>query len=162
MLFLTKFTGKGLWYIFLGTMVFASLWDQETCPKVLGACLSIYPILLGLAAFFKGWCLSLELNKVRKQKLNKGLFTPSSSLLKEAGLSLTHFKTELNEYDGNPAPGQGKSGRKGKFSDTDLMYIMRGLSSDPDPIMDPHKITIKADDLDHWKSRGTGKTDMSW
>merc|ERR1712160_94290 len=117
----------------------------------------------GLASFFKGLCLSFALNKVRLQKLNKGF--QSSSHMKSNSLSLTHFKTELLEYDmsgaqmqtGSPA----KKTRRTTFSDTDLMYIMRGLSSDPDPIMDLHKITLKAEDLDQWKSIGRGRHDMS-
>merc|ERR1719329_188846 len=32
LLFMTRFVGRGVWYIFLGTMVFASFWDLDVSP----------------------------------------------------------------------------------------------------------------------------------
>merc|ERR1719506_1154342 len=66
MLFLTRFTGRGLWYCFLGTMIWSALWDLNI-NWFLGFGLGLYAILVGLIAMVKGVRLSLKLDMVRKQ-----------------------------------------------------------------------------------------------
>merc|ERR1712137_1069522 len=68
LLFLTRFTGRGFWYMFLGSMIWAALWDQDE-NKILGFIMSLYPILLGIMAVGKGIHLSLRLNKVHRMAL---------------------------------------------------------------------------------------------
>lgn len=63
--FMTRFVGRGVWYMFLGTMVFASLWDLDVSP-FLGVVMGGYIIILGLVAMYFGLHLSIKVNRVRE------------------------------------------------------------------------------------------------
>ncbi|KAF4677779.1 hypothetical protein FOL47_010373 [Perkinsus chesapeaki] len=64
--FLTRFTGRGIWYIFLGTMTFATLWDNQIW--YFGAVvLGFYVFLIGVFATVMGAMKSRKLNRVRQQ-----------------------------------------------------------------------------------------------
>ncbi|KAF4758968.1 hypothetical protein FOZ63_011705, partial [Perkinsus olseni] len=64
--FLTRFTGRGIWYIFLGTMTFATLWDNQIW--YLGAVLlGFYVFLIGVFATVMGAMKSRKLDRVRQQ-----------------------------------------------------------------------------------------------
>merc|ERR1719160_2021600 len=66
MLFLTRFTGRGLWYCFLGTMIWSALFDLNI-SWYLGFMLGLFVVFIGLVTMFKGIRLSLKLDMVRKQ-----------------------------------------------------------------------------------------------
>merc|ERR550525_308070 len=70
-LFLTRFMGRGFWYLFLGTMVFSALWDTNI-SWILGGFFTTYLIALGTAALVKGWKLSTKLQSVRELIINSG------------------------------------------------------------------------------------------
>ncbi|KAF4715623.1 hypothetical protein FOZ63_025841, partial [Perkinsus olseni] len=60
--FLTRFTGRGIWYIFLGTMTFATLWDNQIW--YLGAVLlGFYVFLIGVFATVMGAMKSRKLDR---------------------------------------------------------------------------------------------------
>merc|ERR1719161_3180963 len=63
-LFMTRFVGRGVWYMFLGTMVFASLWDNGISP-LLGFFLGGYIIILGGVTTFRGFQISRKLESLR-------------------------------------------------------------------------------------------------
>merc|ERR1719160_1674122 len=75
MLFLTRFTGRGLWYCFLGTMIWSALFDLSI-SWFLGFTLGLYVILLGIVTMVTGIKLSLKLDLVRKQINNRDMEVP--------------------------------------------------------------------------------------
>merc|ERR1719238_1961853 len=60
-LFLTRFTGRGLWYLFLGTMIFATLFDLNI-SAFFGICLGGYVGILGLVTLYFGIHMSRKLD----------------------------------------------------------------------------------------------------
>merc|ERR550514_820694 len=71
LLFMTRFTGRGFWYLFLGTMVFASLLDLNISP-FLGFILGGYIVLLGIVSIYAGVSKSIKLENLRKAIMKRG------------------------------------------------------------------------------------------
>merc|ERR1719506_2749916 len=67
-LFLTRFTGRGVWYLFLGTMIFATLFNLNI-SAFFGICLGGYVGILGLVTLIFGVRLSQKLDVVRQELL---------------------------------------------------------------------------------------------
>lgn len=114
LLFLTRFTGRGFWYMYLGTMIWAALWDQDL-NKILGFVMALYPIILGIVAVVKGISLSLRLEKVRKEALSSHAKTRIDSC-ENKQMNKADFATFCNDF-----------GRQ-NFGDHDLDYLINGLS----------------------------------
>jgi len=114
LLFLTRFTGRGFWYLFLGTMIWAALFDHPTC-QFLGAIMSIFSCTVGLVALVFGLTLSYRLNRVRKQVQHQ----PGDVMLgcPPAGFSSVQFKHFCEVKDSTVT-----------FSDAELEYAINGLS----------------------------------
>jgi len=119
-LFMTRFTGRGIWYLFLGTMIVASLWDLAISP-FLGFILGGYVVLLGCASIFYGVSKSMKLERVRSAMLKRG---NAFELCPPNGLSPGGFNDMSNSTSGI------------RFSDEELHYIFDGLS-----------FTVRADDV---------------
>ena len=125
--------------MYLGTMIWAALWDQDL-NKVLGFVMSLYPIILGILAIVKGVTLSVKLEKVRKAALQ----APGAD---QAG----------------PSPGQPMSkdnfsqfcSQHGtKFGESEILHVINGLS-----------LTAKNDgqvDIKEWKAWLSGTAHDSW
>merc|ERR1712137_860021 len=64
LLFMTRFTGRGIWYIFLSTMMFSGLWDLGI-SRVLGVLLALPVMVIGVVSTCTGWNLSRKLDRVR-------------------------------------------------------------------------------------------------
>eukprot|EP00397_Hematodinium_sp_SG-2012_P028479 GEMP01029988.1.p1 GENE.GEMP01029988.1~~GEMP01029988.1.p1 ORF type:complete len:243 (+),score=41.19 GEMP01029988.1:54-731(+) len=63
LMFMTRFTGRGLWYLFLGSMIISTLWhDNFVVALLLGG----YVAALGLMAFCFGVTKSRQLEAVRQ------------------------------------------------------------------------------------------------
>jgi hypothetical protein len=107
MLFLTRFTGRGIWYMYLGTMVWAALWDQDE-SKILGFVMALFPIIAGGIAIGKGVRLSLSLEKVRKKVLEE-------QYIVNHPLSMEDFSRMCSD-------------RGVIFDPQDLQYVVNGLS----------------------------------
>lgn len=116
MLFLTRFTGRGLWYCFLGTMIFSALWDLDI-SWFLGLALGLYVILLGLLTMFKGIQLSMKLDMVRKQINDRDVVHATCP---EQGWSKQGFTELINSIDAL------------KFNEDDIDYIVNALSFTPE------------------------------
>jgi len=116
MLFLTRFTGRGLWYCFLGTMIWSALFDLNI-SWFLGFFLGLYTILLGLGTMFKGVKLSMKLDLVRKQINDRDLHVPACP---EKGWSKQGFWDLVNSVDSQ------------KFSEDDIDYVINALSFSPE------------------------------
>merc|ERR1740121_2693334 len=63
-LFMTRFMGRGMWYLFLATLVFGALWDTGI-NWFLGMVCTAYLTVLGVLAMGKGFVMSNKLNQVR-------------------------------------------------------------------------------------------------
>lgn len=120
LLFMTRFTGRGIWYLFLGTMIFASLWDLGLSP-FLGFILGGYVVILGGASIFYGVQKSMKLEQVRKAVQQRGS-SSGHDMCPPAGLTTSQFNEMANTLKGI------------KFSEEELEYIVHALS-----------FTIKAD-----------------
>jgi hypothetical protein len=74
--FLTRLTGRGVWYIFMGTTTFASLWENSI-SKFLAVVLGLFVFGVGVASTTIGVVKSRKLEKVRlsvyQQKQSGGL-----------------------------------------------------------------------------------------
>jgi len=114
LLFLTRFTGRGFWYMYLGTMIWAALWDQNL-NKVLGFIMALYPIILGIVAVAKGISLSLRLEKVRKAALSNNAKARIESC-ENKKMDKAEFSNFCQQF-GNQ-----------NFDDHDLEYLINGLS----------------------------------
>ncbi len=62
--FLTSFTTRGLWYMFLGTLVYGALMDNRTWPAA-AVLLSLIVFFIGLVGFVVGYVKSVRLEKAR-------------------------------------------------------------------------------------------------
>lgn len=121
-LFLTRFTGRGAWYMFLGTMIFATLFDLKISP-FFGVCLGGYVGILGLVTLVFGVRLSQKLDVVRQQLLMGDTGCPTH------GYSMEGFNTLAMQV------------AKQGFTDDELTYIFNSLSFNPnnDGIITPEE-----------------------
>lgn len=116
MLFLTRFTGRGMWYCFLGTMIWSALFDLNI-SWFLGFLLGLYVILLGVVTMAKGIKLSMKLDLVRKQINDRDLQVPACP---EKGWSKQGFWDLVNSVDSQ------------KFTEDDIDYVINALSFSPE------------------------------
>lgn len=70
-LFMTRFLGRGVWYLFLGTLVYFQFWENDVSP-FLGFFFSAYIIILAGVSIFFSVKISMKLDKIRN-KLNTDL-----------------------------------------------------------------------------------------
>lgn len=112
LLFMTRFTGRGMWYLFLGTMIFVALFDLKI-SYFFGVCLSGYVGIVGLVTLIYGLQLSSKLDTVRKSLQNAPTQAPYN------GWSYTGFGDLALQVNGT------------KFSEDELIYIFNGLSFTP-------------------------------
>merc|ERR1711935_1311649 len=112
LLFLTRFTGRGIWYLFLGTMIFATLFDLKI-SYFFGICLGGYVGILGLVTLVFGIRLSQRLDQVRKALLHDDKPPPHN------GYSTEGFRTLAQDV------------AKVDFTDDELAYIFNSLSFTP-------------------------------
>ncbi|CAD7974488.1 unnamed protein product [Amoebophrya sp. A25] len=70
-LFLTRFVGRGLFYLFLGSMVFGALWDNQVAP-FLGFIFGGLITAVAGASLYVGGRLSYQLEELRKKVVRQG------------------------------------------------------------------------------------------
>lgn len=117
LLFLTRFTGRGVFYLFLSSMVFVALWD-ENINMFLGIVLSLLLFGLGGASTYKGFSLSIKLNQVRVA-LNSSRQGPEQFVgLHQSGLSKVQFSTVIEKVMNQPS----------LFTSDDLDHVINALS----------------------------------
>jgi hypothetical protein len=111
MLFMTRFTGRGLWYTFLGSMIFVALFDLKI-SSFFGVLLGGFVSVLGIVTTGYGVLLSRKLNSVRQAVLANGFpqECPSQGFSKQDFRDLAQ---RVNQTD---------------FTDDELDYITNGLS----------------------------------
>lgn len=119
-LFMTRFMGRGMWYLFLATMVFAALWDTNI-SWFFGGLFTLYLVGLGVVALWKGWLISMQLDKARNILLREketGGSLDHYIAPTQQGLSKAQFKALLKSLTNDEE----------MFSDDDLDYILNALS----------------------------------
>lgn len=112
-LFLTRFIGRGVTYLFLGSMICANLWDNSTAP-LLAFILFAVLCSVGVVAIYYGIRLTKKLESVRKALLNRG--GPTATICPPQGLRTDKFGELSLKIQGIP------------FSPEELGYIANALS----------------------------------
>eukprot|EP00933_Yihiella_yeosuensis_P054362 TRINITY_DN52785_c0_g1_i2.p1 TRINITY_DN52785_c0_g1~~TRINITY_DN52785_c0_g1_i2.p1 ORF type:complete len:265 (-),score=45.09 TRINITY_DN52785_c0_g1_i2:219-1013(-) len=116
-LFMTRFMGRGMWYLFLSTMVFASLWDTNI-NWFFGASFSLYLLVLGIGALVKGYLISEKLDSVRVAIMDSRRGVGDYIGPNQRGLSKAQFQEMVRNV----------TNEREMFTDDDLDYVMNALS----------------------------------
>lgn len=119
-LFLTRFIGRGIAYLFLGSMVCGNLWDYSM--GFLGFIIFGFLTVIGGAAIYKGFQITKKLDVVKKALLNRG--GPTPSICPPQGLRIDKFGELALKIQGIA------------FTQEELGYVANALSQ-----------TIHADDV---------------
>lgn len=128
LLFMTRFTGRGIWYTFLSTMIFTSLWGLNI-SGFFGVLLCVPVMGIGIVCTYIGWSLSKKLNNVKLSQTDdacprSGLsFREFEDICQNAGVVFT--KTEL-EYVFNALSNTQDSG--GMIRQSDFQAWVKGGS----------------------------------
>mmetsp|Transcript_1655 Transcript_1655/g.3624 ORF Transcript_1655/g.3624 Transcript_1655/m.3624 type:complete len:247 (+) Transcript_1655:171-911(+) len=137
-LFLTRFMGRGAWYMFLGTVVFATLYDTGI-NLILGGLFTAYLELLGAVALAKGFLMSHKLNRVRENILGSGLSAERYLASNQKALSIDQFailvKSATQEVE--------------LFTRDELEYVISAMSFTP--FNDGH---VSLEELQYWLAPG--------
>lgn len=123
--FLTRLMGRGIWYIFLGTMTFATLWENNISP-FLAIILGFFVFGIGVFSATFGFVKSRKLDKVRVQvsqnretgKL-EALYKNFARTAPQLGLMRAEFNDMSQQLKGIT------------FDPDELYYIFNALSSGP-------------------------------
>lgn len=114
LLFMTRFTGRGFWYLFLATMIWASLYNLDLSP-FFGFIMAGFCAFLGAISIGYGIQKSLKLEKVRKAICSQGQQS-IISMCPEEGMSLDAFNSLCKRYASET------------FSQEELSYVAAALS----------------------------------
>jgi len=136
---LTRLTGKGLVLVFLGTNLWALLWENDLSP-LLAVLIGVLCVLVGFVTFAKGVGDSRKLNKMREyfRKVEHG---PSELQQRYGECARTQGVKGLTHIEFNKLASQ-TGGLK--FQPGDLRYIFNALSSRP------HRDYVSLEDLENW------------
>lgn len=138
--FLTRLTGRGLWFLFLGTMTFATLWENEI-SYFLAVVLGFFIFGVGVFSTVWGYLKSRKLERVRYQVFQN----KQNGKLKQ-----------LYDNFAKTAPQMGMT--KQEFND--LAQQLKGVSFDPDELTaifnalvnGPRPENLTHDDISDWCS----------
>jgi len=122
LLFMTRFTGRGLWYVYLAGMIAGSLYDNNLC-KPLGFILGGYVAVVGISSAAKGFWTSVKLERVRK-RVNERI-NELATVVPPTGMTKEQFSAMATELVSDT-----------DFNEEDLNYIVIALSN-----------TVRADDV---------------
>mmetsp|Transcript_86767 Transcript_86767/g.225402 ORF Transcript_86767/g.225402 Transcript_86767/m.225402 type:complete len:254 (+) Transcript_86767:33-794(+) len=137
-LFMTRFIGRGVWYLFLATLIFGALWDTGI-NWFLGAVSTLYLSILGIVAIAKGWILTRNLDRVRSSIMDAGYAAERYISRGQAGVSKEQFKLMVESATNNPD----------LFTSDELEYIINALSFTP---YNDGQVTL--DEMRYWLSEG--------
>lgn len=141
-LFLTRFTGRGVWYLFLATMIFSMLWDGGP-SWILGLLFTGYLIILGGMALYKGGSMSLRLNQVREEILKQNRSAEHYLAPGHTRLSKKQFETMINSVMSDHLTGDPF------FTYDELDYVINALSFKPE---NDGQVTME--EVEYWLSEG--------
>jgi len=101
-LFLTRFMGRGVWYLFLATMVFGALWDTHINAFFGGIC-TVYLAVLGTIAMGKGAIVSHKLDVVKEKMIAYG--HNAERFLKQGQTSMSKDEFKVSKLRSMPRLG---------------------------------------------------------
>jgi len=130
LLFMTRFTGRGAWYLFLGTMIFATLFDLKISP-FFGICLGGYVGILGIVTLVFGIQLSRKLDVVRKELIYNPQQCPAQGFGAEGFAVLARQTAQV------------------EFTEDELVYVINALSFTPQ-----NDGIVKPDEYNMWLMPG--------
>mmetsp|Transcript_14931 Transcript_14931/g.29444 ORF Transcript_14931/g.29444 Transcript_14931/m.29444 type:complete len:253 (-) Transcript_14931:50-808(-) len=139
MLFMTRFMGRGLWYLFLGTLVFQALWDYGL-NWFFGFVFTFYLVLLGVGALFKGWRISTKLHQVREMIVNSGRETGHFIGREQNGLSKEQFRALVEQV----------TNQNDMFTNDELDYVINALSFTP-----YNDGQVSVEECEYWLQHGS-------
>eukprot|EP00746_Dinoflagellata_sp_MGD_P073016 gnl/MRDRNA2_/MRDRNA2_29635_c0_seq2.p1 gnl/MRDRNA2_/MRDRNA2_29635_c0~~gnl/MRDRNA2_/MRDRNA2_29635_c0_seq2.p1 ORF type:complete len:246 (+),score=45.56 gnl/MRDRNA2_/MRDRNA2_29635_c0_seq2:109-846(+) len=123
--FLTLLVGRGIWYIFLGTMTFATLWENNISP-FLAVILGFFVFGIGVYSTVFGFVKTRKLEKVRVQVAQnkdagklEALYKNFARTAPQLGLTRPEFNDMAQQLKGIA------------FDPDDLFYIFKALSLGP-------------------------------
>merc|ERR1719254_427379 len=116
-LFMTRFMGRGMWYLFLATMVFGALWDTGINWFLGGLC-TTYLVVLGVCALSKGFIMSHKLNRVRESITQAGYSASHYIARGQSGLTGQQFLRMAEDT----------TNEQNLFTNDELDYIINALS----------------------------------
>lgn len=137
-LFLTRFMGRGIWYAFLASLVFSTLWDGEK-NYIVGGIFTSYLLVLGGVAFAKGVSMSTRLNRVRMALLESNRSAEHYLAPRQTGLRKVHFQAMVESVTHEPK----------LFDEDELDYIINALSFTP-----YNDGQVSMEELGYWLSEG--------
>lgn len=145
MLFLTRFTGRGAWYLWLGTMVWVALWDVEenALSHFIAVICTCYLVILGVLAIVKGVTLSTKLHKVQNLILQSNRDASSFFARGQVKLTREQFKMVIEQASNNPAI----------FTDRDIDYVVGALKFYPHCEADG-TIAVTIEEIEYWLRPG--------
>lgn len=143
-LFMTRFTGRGMWYTFLATMCFVALWD-DNISWFFAVIFSGYLLVLGFAAMYKGVRLSMSLNKVRTSILEQNKTSDTYFSSNHMVMSKSQFKDVIGSTLSKLGP------HLEPFSDDDIDYIINALS-----FKATNDGQVSKEEWDYWMRQGSG------
>lgn len=121
--FLTLLVGRGIWYIFLGTMTFASLWENNISP-FLAVILGFFVFGIGVYSTVFGFVKSRKLEKVRVQVAQNKDAGKLEALYKNFARTAPQLGITRAEFNDMAQQLKGIS-----FDPEDLVYIFKALTT---------------------------------
>jgi len=145
MLFLTRFTGRAVWYLWLGTMTWVALWDVETggFQRLMAVIITLYLVILGFLSGVKGVTLSLKLGKVYDIIIHSQRDASAFFARGQTTLSKEQFRMVIEQASNQP----------GFFTDIEMDYIINALKFTP--AQPPHDQTVTIEEIDYWLKSGS-------
>lgn len=137
-LFMTRFMGRGAWYLFLATMVFGALWDTGINMFLGGVC-TLYLTVLGVVALGKGFVMTNKLNRVRDAITTAGHSCDRYVSRGQTGLSTDQFKLMV----------ESATNERDLLTPDELDYAINAIS-----FMPYHDGHITLDELRYWLAPG--------
>lgn len=138
-LFMTRFVGRGIWYLFLATLVFLSLWEGRRNIRVVGAIFTCYLTMLGIAAIVYGAWLSNKLEEVRQEILQSQKTAEHYLAPKQIGLTKVQFEAMIEAV----------THKYEHFSQDELDYVINALSFTPE-----NDGIVSLEEMEYWLSDG--------
>lgn len=136
--FLTRFTGRGIWYIFLGTTTWATLWENSI-SKFLAVFLGFFVMGVGLFSAVMGYIKSRKLERVRYQVFQQKQAQKLETLYRAFAKSTP--SVGLNKHEFNDLCVQLKGIQ---FEQEELTYVFNALTNGP------RSENVTLEDLDEW------------
>lgn len=134
--FSTRFTGRGLWYMFLGTVtwIFLSCEPIYKFQILLGGIVTTYLTIIGFLALLQGLSLTRRLNKIRESIQRRGetaanYFVPNDP----KPMSKEIFRAVFEQHD------------CAHHTDVEINFMLNAISRRFDS-----KDTITSDEFDEW------------